>query len=122
MPRARVLLPTPLLDPDEGLHAVIAQEMVERGDFVIPRLFGEPFQDKPILYSLSQAISLWLFGMQEWAVRLPGFLFALLGVVTTWIVARRLFDRQVALAAALIATTTLTPVILAQAAAHDIAL
>ncbi len=40
----------PLLDPDEGLHASIAQEMVERGDWITPRLFGEPFLDKPVLY------------------------------------------------------------------------
>ena len=24
----------PLIDPDEGLHAAIAQEMVERGDYI----------------------------------------------------------------------------------------
>src|SRR5580658_1579751 len=27
----------PLVDPDEGLHASIAQEMVERGDWIVPR-------------------------------------------------------------------------------------
>ncbi len=30
-------LPTPLLDPDEGIHASIAQEMVESGDYLVPR-------------------------------------------------------------------------------------
>ena len=34
----------PLLDPDEGLHATVAQEMVERGDYVTPRLLGVPYQ------------------------------------------------------------------------------
>ena len=43
-------LATPLLDPDEGLHATISQSMVERGDYVVPRFLGEPFRDKPILY------------------------------------------------------------------------
>ena len=47
-------LPTPLTDPDEGLHAAIAQEMVERGDYFIPRIAGEPFLDKPFLYSAAQ--------------------------------------------------------------------
>src|SRR5690349_4264547 len=28
----------PLMDEDEGLHAAIAQEMVERGDWTTPRL------------------------------------------------------------------------------------
>jgi len=76
-------LPTPLLDPDEGLHAVISQEMAESGDYVVPRFQGKPFLDKPILYFAAQAISLQTFGMNEASVRLPGLLFALLGVATT---------------------------------------
>src|SRR5436853_7568983 len=76
-------LPTPLLDPDEGLHATIAQQMVERGDYLVPRVGDTPFRDKPILYFAAQAASLRTFGMNEAAVRLPGFLFALLGCFTT---------------------------------------
>ncbi len=30
----------PLLDPDEGLHASIAQEMASGGDWLVPRLMG----------------------------------------------------------------------------------
>ena len=52
----------PLLDPDEGLHASIAQEMVERGDWITPRFLGQPFLDKPILYFWIQAASLRVFG------------------------------------------------------------
>src|SRR3972149_6584955 len=89
-------LPTPLLDPDEGLHASIAQEMVEHGDYLVPRHSGEPFRDKPIVYFAAQAESLRLFGMSEAAVRLPGVLFSLLGCVTTGLLAWRLFDKEVA--------------------------
>ena len=60
----------PLLDPDEGLHASIAQEMVERGDWVVPSLLGKPFLDKPIFYFWAEALSLRTFGMNEAAVRL----------------------------------------------------
>src|SRR6267142_5025111 len=87
-------LRTPLMDPDEGIHATIAQEMVERGDYVIPRYLGVPFRDKPILYSAAQAVSLRIFGMNEAAVRLPGVLFALLGCATTTLLARRMFDAE----------------------------
>ena len=38
------------MDPDEGLHASIAQEMASGGDWVVPRS-GKPFFDKPVLYS-----------------------------------------------------------------------
>src|SRR6185503_17941482 len=71
----------PLMEDDEGLHAAIALEMVERGDWTVPRLMGEPFLDKPILYFWMQAASLGAFGPSEFAVRLPGTVMSLLGVV-----------------------------------------
>ncbi len=117
-----LLLPTPLLDPDEGLHATIAQEMVETGDYRIPRTQGQPFLDKPIFYFLLQALSLRTFGMNEAAVRLPGLLCGLLGVATTYLLARRLLDNTTGLIAALVALTMTVPVALAQAPVHDIAL
>src|SRR3954447_13756599 len=98
-------LRTPLMDPDEGIHATIAQEMVERGDYVIPRYLGVPFRDKPILFSAAQAVSLRIFGMIEAAVRLPGFLFALFGCATTTLLARRMFDADCAIYAALASLT-----------------
>src|SRR5438105_3322065 len=48
----------PLFDPDEGLHAAIAQEMGTRGDYVTPTFVGEPFLDKPILFFWSEAWSI----------------------------------------------------------------
>jgi 4-amino-4-deoxy-L-arabinose transferase-like glycosyltransferase len=115
-------LPTPLLDPDEGLHASIAQEMVEQGDYLVPRFCGEPFRDKPILYFAAQAASLRLFGMNEAAVRLPGFAFALLGCLTTALLARRMFDAETGTYAAIASLTLVLPVVLTQSPAHDIAL
>jgi 4-amino-4-deoxy-L-arabinose transferase-like glycosyltransferase len=118
-----VLAPAiPLLDPDEGLHASIAQEMVERGDWIVPRLLGEPFLDKPILYFWAEAASLKIFGMSEAAVRLPGLLFGLLGAWTTALLAGRLFDRRTGVLAGLFYGTMVLPIALMQAAAHDVAL
>lgn len=115
-------LHTPLLDPDEGIHARIAQEMVARGNYLVPTFGGKPFRDKPILFSAAQALSLRTFGNSEGAVRLPGYMFALLGTVTTVLLARRMFNREVALYTALASLTLALPGILAQAPAHDIAL
>lgn len=117
-----LLLGIPLLDPDEGLHASIAQEMVERGNWVTPSLFGEPFLDKPIAYFWAQAVSLRFLGMNEAAVRLPGLMFGLLGAMTTAAVAWRLFGHTEALLAGLFYATMILPTALAQAAAHDVAL
>ncbi|HID75703.1 MAG TPA: glycosyltransferase family 39 protein [Planctomycetaceae bacterium] len=112
----------PLVDPDEGLHAAVAQEMVERGDWVTPRFVGQPFLDKPILFTWAQGASLALWGMSEWAVRLPGLMFGLFGCLTTGVVAGRLYDRRTGMVAAVLYTTMVLPTALSQCAAHDVAL
>ena len=115
-------IPFPLVDPDEGLHASIALEMVERGDWIMPRFVGQPFFDKPILYFWVQAASIQLLGPSETAVRLPGLLFGLLGAITTGLLGRRLFDRTTGWIAGILYATTILPTALAQVASHDVAL
>lgn len=117
-----LLFANPLVDPDEGLHASIAQEMVERGDWITPRFLGEPFLDKPILFSWTQALSLRVFGMNEAASRLPGMLFGMLGTVTTGMVGWRLFGRTAGAAAIVIYASMVIPLSLTQVACHDVAL
>ena len=119
---APLLLDAPLTDPDEGLHAAISQEMIERGDFVVPRFLGRAFLDKPPLFFWAQAASMRAFGMTTAAARLPGLLFALLGIATTGWFASVLFDRRVAWIAATCYATMVLPFLLAQAPVHDIAL
>jgi 4-amino-4-deoxy-L-arabinose transferase len=124
-----LLLNAPLTDPDEGLHAAISQEMVERGDFIVPRFVGRAFFDKPILFFWAQAASMRLFGMSTAAARLPGMLFALLGIVTTGWLARVLLGNTghtsglaIGWVAAGCYATMVLPFVLAQAPVHDIAL
>jgi 4-amino-4-deoxy-L-arabinose transferase-like glycosyltransferase len=120
---APLLLNAPLTDPDEGLHAAISQEMIERGDLIVPRFLGRAFLDKPILFFWSQAASMRVFGMTNAAARLPGMLFALLGIATTGWLTRVLGtgQKEAFIAAACYATMVL-PFLLAQAPVHDIAL
>lgn len=117
-----LVLPTPLLDPDEGLHASIAQEMVERGEYLVPRFCGVPFRDKPIVFFLAEAASLQTFGMNEAAVRLPGEAFVLLGCLTAALLAWRLFDEEVAWYALLASLTMVLPIMLSLSPAPDVAL
>src|SRR5687768_10363857 len=88
---APLVASAPLFDPDEGLHAAIAQEMIRRGDYVTPTFLGEPFLDKPILFFWAEAGSLRLFGDNEFAVRLPPLLFGLAGMLAVVLLGRALF-------------------------------
>jgi 4-amino-4-deoxy-L-arabinose transferase-like glycosyltransferase len=119
---APLLLDAPLTDPDEGLHAAISQEMLERGDLIVPRFLGRAFLDKPILFFWAQAASITTFGMNTAAARLPGMLFALLGIATTGWLARTLFDAHIGWLAAACYATMVLPFLLAQVPVHDIAL
>jgi len=112
----------PLVDPDEGLHASIAQEMVESGDWTVPHLLNEPFLDKPIFYFWAIAASLKFFGMSEAAVRLPGLLFGMLGTLTTAAVAWRILGRRIGLIAGVFYASMILPLALVQVPGHDVAL
>jgi 4-amino-4-deoxy-L-arabinose transferase-like glycosyltransferase len=60
-----------LFDLDEGLYATVARQMVESGDWLVPRVGSVVFFDKPPLTYWLQALSLRLFGVTPFAVRLP---------------------------------------------------
>src|SRR5438046_3821469 len=81
----------PLLDPDEGLYAVIAQEMLSRADWVIPHVNGLPYLEKPPLFCCLTSSAMWLVGPTEWAVRVWSALAALGTVLLTWRMGRRLY-------------------------------
>ncbi|MGL4421976.1 MAG: ArnT family glycosyltransferase, partial [Gemmataceae bacterium] len=59
-----------LLEPDESRYAQIPREMLERGDWVVPRLQGEAYLDKPPLMYWLVMLSYRLFGVCPEAARL----------------------------------------------------
>src|SRR5690242_510287 len=112
----------PLIDPDEGLHAAIAQEMLLRHDYVTPTFLGEPFLDKPILFFWAEAASLNTFGMNETAVRIPPLLFGLAGACAVVLLGAALFDQRAGYAAGIAYATMILPVGVSEVAVHDVAL
>jgi len=70
----------PLLGPDEARHAGIVHDMWAAQQHLLPRVDGFPALDAaPLYYWLSMGF-LFLFGVEEWAVRLPSALSAALAL------------------------------------------
>lgn len=97
----------PLANPDEARYAEIPREMVTSGDWVTPRLNGVNYFEKPPLMYWAGAVSLSLFGANDWAMRLPPALFALGGILLTYAAARRLAGASAALPAAVVLGSSL---------------
>jgi 4-amino-4-deoxy-L-arabinose transferase-like glycosyltransferase len=68
----------PLFDVDEGAFSEATREMLESGDWLSTTLNGRPRFDKPILIYWLQAASVSVFGLTEFALRLPSVLAAAL--------------------------------------------
>ncbi|MFI4890490.1 MAG: phospholipid carrier-dependent glycosyltransferase [Steroidobacterales bacterium] len=86
----------PLFNPDEGRYAEIPREMLVGGDWVIPRLNGLAYIEKPPLQYWATAISYRLLGTGVFAARLYTALCALGLVALVWMLARRLWDEAAA--------------------------
>jgi 4-amino-4-deoxy-L-arabinose transferase-like glycosyltransferase len=114
-----------LVGPDEPRYAWIARAMAETGDWVTPRLFGQPWFEKPILYYWAAATGFRLNLPAEWAARLPSALAALAAAVAIgWLGWKhygsegRLLDRP-ALLAPLIFSTSVAAIGFSRAATPD---
>lgn len=108
-----------LVGPDEPRYAQVAREMLVSGDFVTPRYFGEPWLEKPVLYYWLASATYWLFGVNEFAARLPSALAAVLGVFCVYLVGRRREGPWEGLFSGLILAASILYFSLARAASTD---
>ncbi len=114
-----VKLGMPLLDPDEGLYASIAQEMLVRHDWVIPHVNGLPYLEKPPLYFWLTALTFGIFGPSAWAVRLWSALATLGAVLLTWRIGRQLYGARAGLYAGLVLATVVGNALYVRKASTD---
>jgi 4-amino-4-deoxy-L-arabinose transferase-like glycosyltransferase len=105
--------------PDEPRYAWIARDMVETGDWVTPRLYGQPWFEKPPLYYWAAALSFKLFGVSETAARFPSALAALFATFAMAWLAWRLYGAETARWLLLLLPTTVGMIGFSHAAATD---
>ncbi|MDD5349614.1 MAG: glycosyltransferase family 39 protein [Chthoniobacteraceae bacterium] len=93
-----------LIDPDEPFYALTGREMVQTGDWMTPRIFGQPQFEKPIFYYWMLAGSYRVFGESELSGRLPAAVAATLLVLLTYAFAKRVFNARAGLLAGVFLT------------------
>ena len=80
-----------LWEPDETRYAVVAREMKESGNWIVPHLNGAIYSEKPPLFFWLVNLSTLLLGDNAFANRLPSGLAGLITVLVTFFFGARLF-------------------------------
>ncbi len=110
-----------LIGADEPRYAQVAREMLVRHDWITPTLGGKPWLEKPPLYYWQAMLAYRLFGVSDWAARLPSAVDATLMVIAIYLFFRR-FRPGSQLDAALMTASAAGIVGFARAASMDMAL
>ncbi len=112
----------PLFNTDEGRYAEIPREMLSGGDWVIPHLDGLTYIEKPPLQYWATALSLKVFGINEFAARLYTALCAVLTLTVIFISASKLWDRQTGVRAVAVLAGMLLFLVMGQLLTLDMSL
>lgn len=95
---------------DPGLYASIAKNLIYKHSFFQLYTYNRDWLDKPHFPFWIVFFSFKIFGISQWAYRLPALLFFLLGLLYTWLFVRKYYDAEVAFVAVIIAATPLNAV------------
>jgi 4-amino-4-deoxy-L-arabinose transferase-like glycosyltransferase len=115
-----------LFDTTEGRYATTSQLMLERNDWVTPWIIfkgvEKPYLGKPPLHFWLINTSFELFGLNNFAARLPGVFSAAAIALTLYFLVTPLLGRRAALASVLIFSTSLLSFILSGVCLVDVTL
>jgi 4-amino-4-deoxy-L-arabinose transferase-like glycosyltransferase len=109
----------PLFDVDEGAFSEATREMMISKNYLTTYLNGAPRFDKPILIYWLQLSAVKLFGLNEFAFRLPSALAGTVWASAIFLFVRKESDNRQAFLAAAMMVLSLQVIVIAKAAIAD---
>ena len=92
----------PLMDIDAAQYASISREMLARNSFLQVFDLGKDYLDKPPMLFWLSALSMKIFGVHDWAYRIPSLLFLGVALYSTFKFAQLFYSTQIARLATII--------------------
>jgi 4-amino-4-deoxy-L-arabinose transferase-like glycosyltransferase len=83
-----------LFDTDETNYAETAREMIVTGDYLTVQIDFEPFPEKPPLFFWLQALSMKIFGINEFAARFPNVLCGVVSLMMLYFFGRKIYGHR----------------------------
>jgi 4-amino-4-deoxy-L-arabinose transferase-like glycosyltransferase len=83
-----------LFDSDETNYAETAREMIVTGDYLTVQIDFEPFPEKPPLFFWLQALSMKIFGINEFAARFPNVLCGIVSLMMLYFFGRKIYGHR----------------------------
>lgn len=83
-----------LFDWDEINFAEIAREMVVTGDYLRPQINYQLFTEKPPMFMWMQAVSMNIFGMNEYAARFPNTISGLVTLLFLYHAGTKMYNKK----------------------------
>lgn len=100
-----------LFENDSAQFAVMAMRMVQENDFINLIKGTNDYLDKPHMHYWLAALSFKIFGLHDWAYRIPGILATFLGAYSCYGLGKLLYNKDIGKIASLIFLTSQTIVL-----------
>jgi 4-amino-4-deoxy-L-arabinose transferase-like glycosyltransferase len=95
------------LRAEEPRRAIVAMEMLLNKSFVVPKINGWEYYNKPPVFNWILAFFYWIFGsFSEWVTRLPGVLVFAAWGITHYFFSKQFIGQKIAAASALFFITS----------------
>lgn len=98
-----------LFDWDEINFAESSREMLISKNFFQVQINFEPFMEKPPFFFWLQALSMYIFGVNEFAARFPNAVFGIVALITLFKIGKELYDSKFGLIWSLVYLASFLP-------------